>query len=357
MKNYRTTLIVILLTALAACSNDKTKDSKNESYSQIKDERPVSVKALRVEEKNFNYELLSNGVVTAMRKADLRFESAGVITKIRVRNGTFVRQGQLIAELDKFKLEHSLQEAAEAKEKAYLELQDVLISQGYSLRDSTKIPANVMKIARIKSGYDNSNNNYRLIRYNLSKADLRAPFGGVVANLNTKEFNNTSSDVFCSVIDNRTPEAVFKVLESEVSLIRIGDKVVVSPFSAGEREVVGNVSEINPVIDANGMVQVKAVVANPGNMFYEGMNVRVKLQRVLGKRIVVPKSALVLRSNRKVIFTLKNSKAMWNYVETAQENSDSYVVTDGIHAGDSVIYDGNLNLAHESPVRNDKITE
>jgi multidrug efflux pump subunit AcrA (membrane-fusion protein) len=92
-------------------------------------------------------------------------------------------------------------------------------------------------------------------------------------------------------------------------------------------------------------------------MFYEGMNVRVKLQRVLGRRIVVPKSALVLRSNRKVIFTLKNSKAMWNYVETAQENSDSYVVTDGIHAGDSVIYDGNLNLAHESPVRNDKITE
>ena len=80
------------------------------------------------------------------------------------------------------------------------------------------------------------------------------------------------------------------------------------------------------------------------------MNVKVRVQRLLGKQLVVPKSALLLRSNRKIIFTLKNNRAMWNYVETAQENSESYVVTKGINVGDSVIYEGNINLAHESPV-------
>jgi hypothetical protein len=44
--------------------------------------------------------------------------------------------------------------------------------------------------------------------------------------------------------------------------------------------------------------------------------------------------------------TLKDGRANWVYVETAQENSDSYVVTDGLHAGDS----RNINLAHETPV-------
>ena len=42
--------------------------------------------------------------------------------------------------------------------------------------------------------------------------------------------------------------------------------------------------------------------------------------------------------------------AQWVYVETGMENSESYVVTDGLQEGDSVIYDGNVNLAHETPI-------
>jgi membrane fusion protein, multidrug efflux system len=349
MKNYVIIAIAVLLMS-ASCAKEKTGDSGKKSFREIQDEKPVYVKALKMEETDFNYDLLSNGTVSAMRKADLKFETDGVVSKIYVKNGMFVKQGQLIAELDRFKLEHSMIEADGAREKAYLELQDVLISQGYSLKDSANVPPNVMKIAKIRSGYMEGANNLRIARHNLEKGSLRAPFSGAIANLNTKVYNNAGSETFCTVVDNRTPEVVFKILESEISLIRLNDKVQVSPFSSPERKVQGQVSEINPVIDANGMVQVKATVSNPNNTFYDGMNVQVKLQRLLGKRIVVPKSALLLRTNRKVIFTLKHGKAIWNYVETAQENSDSYVVTDGIHAGDSVICDGNLNLAHESPV-------
>jgi multidrug efflux pump subunit AcrA (membrane-fusion protein) len=80
------------------------------------------------------------------------------------------------------------------------------------------------------------------------------------------------------------------------------------------------------------------------------MNVKIRVQRLLGNRLVIPKSALLLRTNRKVVFTLIDGHANWVYVDTAQENSDSYVVSDGLQAGDSIIYEGNLNLAHESPV-------
>ncbi|MPM70358.1 hypothetical protein SDC9_117313 [bioreactor metagenome] len=51
-----------------------------------------------------------------------------------------------------------------------------------------------------------------------------------------------------------------------------------------------------------------------------------------------------------MVFTFKNGKAYWNYVSTGLENSSGYVVTEGLQAGDSVIYDGNINLAHESQV-------
>ncbi len=286
-----------------------------------------------------------------MQKADLRFQSQEIIKKIYVKNGTWVDKGQVIAELDQFKLKNSLSLAEETKERAILDLQDVLIGQGYSLKDSINVPPQVMKIAKLRSNYDQSINNYAMAKYNLQMSSLRAPFSGVIANLWDKEHNYPSNgEPFCTVLDNRNPEIIFNVLESEISLIKLNDKAIVSPFSLPEHTVEGRIIEINPTVDKNGMIRVKAAIINKDNKFYEGMNVKVRVQRLLGKRVVVPKSALVMRNNRKVIFTLKDNKAMWNYVETAQENSDSYVVTETINIGDSVIYDGNINLAHESSV-------
>ena len=81
------------------------------------------------------------------------------------------------------------------------------------------------------------------------------------------------------------------------------------------------------------------------------MNVRVSIHRSLGKQLVVPKSAVVLRSGKQVVFTLTEDKAYWNYVHTGLENADSYTIVDGLKEGDTVITSGNINLAHEAPVK------
>jgi hypothetical protein len=124
----------------------------------------------------------------------------------------------------------------------------------------------------------------------------------------------------------------------------------VSPFSIRDYTCEGRIIEINPVVDKNGMVQVKALTGNSQNQLYDGMNVKIRLQRSAGKQLVIPKEALVLRTNKKVVFTLKDGKAQWVYVQTGLENSTGYVVTEGLAEGDSVIYEGNINLAHEAPV-------
>ena len=56
------------------------------------------------------------------------------------------------------------------------------------------------------------------------------------------------------------------------------------------------------------------------------MNVRVSVQRSLGKQLVVPKTAVVLRSGKQVVFTLVDGHAYWNYVRTGLENADSYTL-------------------------------
>jgi multidrug efflux pump subunit AcrA (membrane-fusion protein) len=157
----------------------------------------------RLEYADFSYELISNGTVVAMQKADLRFQSQEVIQKIYVKNGDKVSKGQKIAELSRFKLETELSQSKESLESARLDLQDVLIGQGYIIADSANIPADVMRIARIRSNYDQSLNAYAVAQYNLDAATLYAPFSGVIANLTIKEFNLPGGDAFCTVIDNQ----------------------------------------------------------------------------------------------------------------------------------------------------------
>jgi RND family efflux transporter MFP subunit len=343
-----TRLGYILFLFLVACSPKKEQEETRKP-STIQDDKPAEVSVKRIEYEDFSYELISNGSIAAANKVNLYFQSQDVIQKIYVKNGQPVTKGQKIAELNPFRMEIAMNQAKETLERAKLDLQDVLIGQGYY--DTIHVPAEVMKIARIKSNYDQSLNNYAIAERDLKAATLYAPFDGVIANLNNKELNKPDGDFFCMVIDNRRPEAVFHVLESELPLVSLNDKVFVSPFSQPDYITEGRISEINPLIDKNGMVRVKAVVGNRENKLYEGMNVKIRIQRVLEKRLAVPKTAVVLRSNKQVIFTLNGNRASWVYVQTGQENSTDYVVTKGLNAGDTVIYEGNLNLTHDASVQ------
>lgn len=343
--------IIFLLSGVLACSGEKkTTDITEESVETVLPDETNKVTIMTLQTTDFNHELISNGKLSARMYADLKFESAEPIASIFVKNGERVTKGQKLAELSKFRLANKTAQAKNSLEQAKLELQDVLIGQGYKLEDSAKVPAATMQLVKVKSGYAQSLAQYELAKFEEQNATLIAPFDGVVANLFAKPFNTaSSSDVFCTIINQGTLEASFTVLESELPLIKVGDRVEVSPFASPENKVEGRISEINPLVDENGMVKIKAAVTEKGKLF-EGMNVRVSVHRSLGKQLVIPKEALVLRSGKQVVFTLVEGKAYWNYVQTGLENANSYTIVDGLKEGDIVITSGNINLAHEAPV-------
>lgn len=350
-------LLWLALFVLAACSGATKEDTSDEGVSTVLPEEKNEVTVMTLKRQPFNHELVSNGKVIAGGMADLRFETSGIVAQIYVKNGNRVRKGQKLAELDKFRLKNRTAQSKDALERAKLDLKDVLIGQGYAADDTTKIPDDIMQLAKVKSGYDQTFSQYELSKYEEEHATLIAPFDGVVANLFSKPYNATNtSDAFCTIIGAQGMEADFSVLESELSLIKNGDKVVVTPYSDPSAKYDGRITEINPLVDDKGMVRVKALVNGQGKLF-NGMNIRISVYRSLGEQLVIPKSALVLRSGRQVVFTLEKGKAMWNYVRTVLENADSYTIVDdsasgdGVKEGDVIIVTGTVNLAHEAPVK------
>lgn len=353
MKTHYVYVLLLAAGMLGSCSGGKNDASGKEGVETVLPSQANEVTVMTLKKTTFNHELVSNGKVTASQYADLSFRlTSEPVAHIYVKNGDHVRKGQKIAELDLFTLKNSLEKAEIALRQSELEMKDVLIGQGYAPDRMQEIPKDIVQLAEVKSGYAQSRAAYELAKFELEQAVITAPFDGVVANLETRGFNRPDgTKPFCRVIGSGGMEVVFKVLESELPLVRRGDRVEVAPFAGTAGACSGTVSEINPLVDENGLVSVRARV-NGGVKLFDGMNVRVSVKRSISDQFVVPKTAVVLRTGKQVIFTLKDGKAMWNYVTTGLENMTEYTVTgDGMEEGAQIIVTGNVNLAHEAPVK------
>lgn len=298
----------------------------------------------------FHHEIASNGRITAREKVDVNFLTQGVISGIYVKNGQRVVKGQKLATIDTYRLKNQLDKNLNAVESARLELHDVLIGQGYDPEYPERVPEDVMRLARLRSGLEQAELSYEASKRDMEEATLTAPIGGVVANMTSKQHNRTSSQPFCRIIDDSRMDVEFSVIESELAMLKPGDEVTVAPYSDLSIISFGRITEINPMVDENGMVKVWAAVDGKKGLI-DGMNVKVRVKRDADKALVVPKSSVVIRTGRQVVFTLSDGRAIWNYVTTGLENLDQYTILDGLSEGDSVIVSGNIDLAHETPVK------
>ena len=346
--------VIILITAITACNqkgNENKTPAENGKDSTIvtPDKQKVSVMILRYSD--FNKEIISNGKLVALRKSDLKFRSSENVASVFVKNGDRVDKGQIIAKLDNFTLTSTLKQTLIQFEKAKVDLQDVIMSQGYNNKDTSLIPDMAMKTARARSGIDKAQSDLEMAQYNLRASILISPFSGIVANLFSKE-NNLSNpgEKFCTILDDNQFEAEFPVLESELASVRKGQTVRIVPYSFGDVAVKGEITKINPVVDQNGMVKINAVCNNSGHNLFEGMNIKIILEERVPHQLVIPKQAVILRSEKQVVFTFASDRAKWVYVKTGLENISSFSITEGLQEGDSVIYEGNLNLAHDAGV-------
>ncbi len=350
-------LIIFLsfILLLSSCStNEKKADSDAAKRQYIQQQNPVDTIILR--STSFKKELVSNGKLKACKKSDLRFRISGEIESLPAKNGDFVETGQLIASLHKFDYEQALRKLDLQLKSARLELQNILIGQGYVSLDSSKIPAHIWDMATVKSGYAEVQNDIRTAKVDLQSTELRAPFPGKIGNITQEVYEQVNiGEPFCTLIDDSEFEVEFNLVESEITEVSLNDPVKIIPFSIS-KTFNGIISEINPVIDENGLVQVRARVKNSGELI-EGMNAKVVIEKLVPNQLVVPKSAVVLRDNQEVLFKCtRDSIAFWVYVKSTLQNSSSFsVIADPnkggtLEAGDTVIVSGNLNLAHESRV-------
>lgn len=353
-----TTYLLLILTACQSNNSEQTKEEEGKNQVSQTTDNFVAVKLAESRIKSFPLQVLATGKITALTQAKINFKTAGFIEKIMVSNSSVVKEGQILAVLDNEQQRIALQQAQDNLQDTKVELNKLVLEFGGKDRDTSSVSNRILENIKSKSGIIKALTSVRDAKLKLENTYLKAPYAGVIANLKTKAYNPTpTTEPFCTILSRESLVVEVSILESELGVITLGQTAKVKSLAYAERNYVGKVSEINPIVNEQGLVLVKVKIQNPDQYLLEGMNAQVIIEKNLQNQIVIPKEAVVERSGKKVVFVYENGLSKWNYVTVAHENSQEVAVSEGLKVGQKVIIEGNLNLGHDAKVAIESTTK
>jgi multidrug efflux pump subunit AcrA (membrane-fusion protein) len=349
-------LAIICLPGLLSCGNKKNVEENSTEVARASQQKEeILVKVTPARRGPFNMELASNGKVAATRKATINFTVNDIITRVHVKNGDRVKRDASLVAVDDRVARQKLEDARASVDKAFLDIKMDAIGEGIefnTMDDTVKLHPERKRIIFLQRGFASYRKALENAAYDLEHVTVKAPFDGVVADLDAREYNHSSSyKSACTLIDDSRMEVVFNVLETEIRNLRPGMEVEITPYADFQSTLGGRVTEVNPRVDENGMVRVKAVTPNEGSVLVDGMNASILVKRQVDDKLIIPKSAVLPRQGRKVVFVYREGKALWHYVTTGLENSTEVCIEEGLKEGDLVIHENNLGLSHQNDVK------
>lgn len=304
------------------------------------------------------------GQAAPAREAVITAQVAGQLRTVVRQENAAVGGGAVLATIDPMEYELALKDA-EARhrgaEAAYREL--TLFDERIA---DTGVRAERQKASRAKSGLDQAEVAVQKARLELERARVRAPFAGRIANVNVQPGQYVrTGDALMTVVDLSRIRVEVQVLEGQIGLVGVGRSARVRFAAFPDEEFVGRIETINPIVDSEKRTaRVVVSVPNPHGRILPGMYARVLLDaRRFADRTIVPRSAILERDRRKMLFVFEPSEegatrglAKWRYVTTGMENESQVEIvaseeTDNVQPGEIVLTGGHQTLVHDARVR------
>ena len=301
------------------------------------------------------------GEAAAWRQAVVSSLVAGELRQLSVRENAQVSTGTPLAAIDPAQFQLALGEAEAALRQAEAQYREV------TLFDDRITDANAraerQKTARAKTGLDAAQLRVERAKLELSRTRSTAPFAARVASVKVVPGQWVrQGDELMTVVDISRVKVDVQVLESEVGLLSVGRSARVS-FAAFPGEVfTGRIETINPMVDSKTRsAKVVVALANADGRILPGMYARVSLDaRQLPDRVMVPRSAILERDRRKMLFVFEGEGtrglAKWRYVTTGAENETMVEIvespdTEMVRPGEIVLTAGHHTLTHDARIR------
>lgn len=340
-------LISILLITFFSCKEDK-KDAiaaATAAAAASKSQFAVtSIQGVVARPTSLKERVTASGTLIAGEITELHAEASGRVTDIRLPEGKRVAKGDLLLKIfdedlktQMRKLETQLKQAEITEQR----LGELLKVKGVSQQEYDLA---ALQVQTLRSEME-------LVRININKTELRAPYDGVLGLRNISPGAYVTPAMTVAVI--RSSGALkldFSVPEKYSSLIHTGQSVSFTVEGDGSTHTATVQATAQSIGTESRNLQVRALVRDARNLL-PGAFAEVDL--ALGNNtqaLMIPNQAIIPQARNKQVIIARNGKATFVAVKTGVRQSDLIEITEGLSAGDTVATTGILFLRPDMPL-------
>ena len=310
---------------------------------------PQSITGYVVAVQNLKEEVVSSGSLLPNEQVDIYPEVSGRIVQMNIREGQPVAKGALLLKLYDGDLRAQLQKlyAQEENARRTEDRNKQLLARGGISRQEYDLATTNLQgaVADID-----------LIKANLSKTEIRAPFAGVIGLRNVSPGAVvTPGTLIARMQQISSLKLDFSIPEKYGSSVKQGSDVAfeVDGFNGESR---AEVYAIDPGVDEqNRNLRIRARVNNASARFRPGTFARVTLTIQNERSVVVPTQSVIPQTRDKQVVVVKNGKALFKTVTTGIRTASAIQILSGVQVGDTVATTGLLFLKPDGPVKVAKV--
>lgn len=367
MKNKTLSFLLLVgALVLAGCagSDEATpEEAETTATAEAPATRTVRVETLTLEPVMFQDVVEMTGTVEALDDATLSAQSAGTLTGLK-RLGSYVGQGEVIAQIDPGLLRAGVQqaEAAVAAAQAQADLasdtyrrQEVLYAD--SIISATEFEAIRTQRAQAQASLAQAQAALTQAQEQLRNTTLIAPFGGTVEQHFAENGEQVAPGMpVVRIVNTSRVKVVAGVPERYASEIERGTSVELSFNAYGQGRRDGTVTFVGSVINpSNRTFPVEIEIPNRDRTLKPEMIAKVFVTRAeLADRLVVPQTAVIRDENGVTMFVVDRRggtpRAERRDVALGASYGGRVVVADGLRAGEEVIVVGQTNVTQGDAV-------
>jgi len=326
-------------------SNDKKEETKPETFQII---NPVAVDTTFIKE--------HVAEIQSVQNVEIRARIKGFIEKVYVDEGKAVRQGQTLFTISSREYQQELQRTKAVLKNAVAELKmaEIELENTQKLLDKNIVSQAELemmkaKVDAMKAKVSEAQSNEAQANLNLSFAEVKAPFDGIINRIPNKTGSLIEEETLLTTIsNNKEVFAYFNISEKDyldyATSNGEGKSKEVSLVLAN-----GAIYNYNGIIEttesefdkSTGNIAFRAKFPNPENLLKHGGSGKMLLKTELKNAMLIPqKSTFEIQGNIYVFVVSADSTVQQRKITPIARLPHFYVIEHTLTANERVIYEG-----------------
>lgn len=294
------------------------------------------------------------GTMAAVQGVTVSADLPGTVDKIHFESGQWVKQGDILVELDTRQEKAQLANMEAARDLAHINFgrMEQLVKQGVFAKSDYDTAISSQKVSDAQVAE---------IKATIDRKTIRAPFAGVlgIRQVNLGQYLSAGSAIVA--LQSLDPIYVnFGIPQQDAGQIKVGSTIRITSDDI-KKTYNGKVTAFDSVVnESTRNVQVQATLSNPGGKLHGGMFVQVDISTGADRQVMsIPATAINYApygDSVYVIGDLKDPKGntyrgvKQQFVKIAGSRGDQVAIISGLNAGDEVVSSGVFKLRNGAPV-------